>query len=762
MKSKEISIFRLFKFSITAALTLTIIALIFGTGIASAESGTIDLTVYSEIPSYLTAIGGGRLDNQNLASFEVFSFDTAHYNTIDEFWVIVNPVVFSLTSNYTFFDCEYGCIGTGSVTYNKLGGIILWDFNPGFQVTASEFKLNYEESFFNTLNFNVGNVGSAYDTSPPTITKPMFVMHHTNYAYYEIDTPYTLNYNGTFGSLLSETYNIEYISSGEIQKFYGTITKSGLLQSKNIIESASLIYTQEYSFNNLTYNTPIMDYHDGLYINLTLSDGNYTRVLINSTGVPGYEPTPEITINPETHGGLLWNKNNYSTMEIGTLSYQYDSGLFENWFSHWITIYSNDNEVQKFEDLGVSGSISYQFPSPGSYSSKYYKCLFLICIFPSLLDEKTVQVSNGAPTQIFPASAYEAGIPKNISYYLNPYTDGDFFFEAWNEGSKKYVPVGGSWGTPTGHGNKSFTCGLITTYKIKLGDAVAYTKCIVNNSNAPYNISTSFLNISSTTPNLLDYLNVEYGISSSVWIGNEFYLKVYDKNNVNVFTYLISKQYQDIPFFLTYTAHDGFDMVVSTGINTISMQYKNGTVISSKTFTVSEINDNGYGLIFDKNLFCTGEKIKFKYYAPASVNLSLYKDEKYVGKMFLPASVNGNNSYFIHQIPGIYDVRLTYTGITYANGIITIDSCVLPIPGKTISPTDILGNVWFYASIITISFALAGGAVGGVIGLIGGFSIGVVFAFIAGFIPLWALFLFVLVIIVMLSLMISSKISGGN
>jgi hypothetical protein len=96
-----------------------------------------------------------------------------------------------------------------------------------------------------------------------------------------------------------------------------------------------------------------------------------------------------------------------------------------------------------------------------------------------------------------------------------------------------------------------------------------------------------------------------------------------------------------------------------------------------------------------------------------------------------------------------------YTGI--------IETADTPFNGDPASVgIDIFASTWFLGILIMVVFAIAGAQAAGIPGFVGGMGIGVVFTFIGGLIPLWALFVFVLIIILCVSIMMAGNVTGGG
>jgi hypothetical protein len=130
---------------------------------------------------------------------------------------------------------------------------------------------------------------------------------------------------------------------------------------------------------------------------------------------------------------------------------------------------------------------------------------------------------------------------------------------------------------------------------------------------------------------------------------------------------------------------------------------------------------------------------------------------------------------------GTYTVGLYETYLT-TNGLLDSDSWVIlnqssnlntiithPAPSGGIGGNDLpsqttsfLNSGMLPAMIILILFAGAGAVIGGVAGLMVGFGAGFIFASAFGMIPVWALFLFAIVIIVVFAITMGKGVTGGN
>lgn len=333
-------------------------------------------------------------------------------------------------------------------------------------------------------------------------------------------------------------------------------------------------------------------------------------------------------------------------------------------------------------------------------------------------------------------------------------------------------------------------------YTLKLYDArkdlVLDTKfiTIVNN---PRLIPVLLFNTSSISTDratyfINDYMTIDFKVDDANFTNYTIRADIYNFN-----TSTTTKQ-----FFTAFTNQtSSFETLVNSkvnmqcdrgiycwfepGNNQIQLVRYNDTfssVIASQNFTVSSTTVDGWGLSLSSQNVSTKETLTMKVIVPSGQTGKLQiRDPGFspnATKIYLVDNIGEGTQTYKTTITrvgtngfGYYEVEI----IDKSNNIVKMH---LPItvsrtPGAGETPTtpqskatDFLSSDMWPALIIMLLFAGAGVIMGGVAGLLAGFGGGFIFLAVFDMIPVWALFLFAIVIIVVFSIMMSRGIVGGG
>lgn len=285
-----------------------------------------------------------------------------------------------------------------------------------------------------------------------------------------------------------------------------------------------------------------------------------------------------------------------------------------------------------------------------------------------------------------------------------------------------------------------------------------------------------------------DYMTVDFTIDDANFTNYTIRADVYNFN-----TSTITKQ-----FFTAFTSQTGsFETLVNSkinmqcdrgvycwfepGNNQIQLMRYNDTysdIIAFQNFTVASTTVDGWGLSLSSQNISTTDTLTMKVIVPAGQTGRLQiRDPGF--------SPNATKIYTIDNIDAgtqTYKTTITRVGISgkgyYEVEIIDKSNEVvkmhLPItvtrstaaatPPTTIQDKtdDFLSSGMMIVFIILIVFVAAGAYIGGFAGAVVGFGGGFLFCASFGLIPMWALFLFAILIIAAFAFVASDKLTGGG
>lgn len=275
-------VMRLMRFSAATVVVLILISVIFNTGIASAESGSIN---FPSDFSYSKRYGYGPYVLEYLnPTLETFGFYNAGYNSISEVRFNVTPLGYgcliapsSAESDVSTFDIVSGGTGYGVVSFSKSLCYLKYVFSASTIINSNEFSIHINKPTFRS------NI---------TLNNPV----RTDYYALASDNPIYLKNNSggrvfsaaaigwmRADSVVSQSTYLDYTVTYPVSDYFQIdITKYALsADTKTIIHSADAIYQTETTFNDVSYEY-FGEYLKGIYLNVTTQTGSYRDVLIRA------------------------------------------------------------------------------------------------------------------------------------------------------------------------------------------------------------------------------------------------------------------------------------------------------------------------------------------------------------------------------------------------------------------------------------------------------------------------------------------------
>ncbi len=660
--------------------------------VATAETGSIvieDTKILNYTPTWSSTPSW-------YVNLSFILFDRSNYTAISSFHVHLFAPTFAHGFESSPFICYNGSTCTGIVYYDANSSAIYYALAPGGIFPTYRVDIHPETKIFD----NITTIDSYYYVWIPggfsctdTSYEGCFVtsVHSPVMLYERLAASTTVRgvpgdyHDVQVSSYGVDYYNVTYLPYGNL--FQIALTKNILLYSKYYFLSDTTKYGNETTYNNDSSDDYVFTYADGLYLNATLGNGYYNKVLVNSTGISGYVPPQEpIVVDPVTGVGMIFSSSSYIIGSTANLS----------WIRTISTPITLQDRIEIKNQDGVivsqlinppdTGFIKFIVNDPGTYTAQFIRCSFF-CVLTYKLAEATTTVLPDQPSYILVNSSIYAGKAENITYYngvngkinnLNVY-----YLDALSESyilTDAYLSI--IIGTET---TKSFTCSKIGRYKfeLELSGAIAYSQCTQSNNYAQYNITTSNLTLSSYSLAFGDWFTYSYRIDSVNWTGNITRISVLDKNSIEVYNATLPMQKEDIVNLMVSDTLDSSNyMRFGDGTNNIRMITNKGIILDNHTVTVSSINKDGYGLTV-KDTMCTKDSKTFTYYAPDKVNITIYDaNNKIVKNLALNLSVLGK-TIPITLGAGEYEIRLySSDNLLQMSRKTTVNSCTAAtIPG---------------------------------------------------------------------------------
>lgn len=549
------------------------------------------------------------------------------------------------------------------------------------------------------------------------------------------------------------------------------------------VEITDMGSTMNYVFTNLSNGTVIST--QNVADTTTSTTNNAIKLQSTSASTFYFDNIVVDGVSPTASTVISWNQNQYNINDVGTISYTISSSFWDFISSYKIDIIKDGNVVKTFEGITQSGTVQYQFISQGAYEAQLVKTILFVS--DTQLGSDTAYVVK-VNDYIFVNNGVPVGVPFNVSYKYGstPAIQGElnsFILEFFNNGdfeSYKTVSVGNN----AIDGGTTYTTNISVSkeglFRIWLfdpskGKLTSTTFTAVAGSITPEtNITRSYIRLDNTVYGSGDLMIANIGIDNTNYTNSSRskYLIAYnyDTGEYSPVTFELIRQVDTIQFYVD-------DLRLDNGNLTLIMQYTAGGSnfnITNTNFSITSINNEGYGITMDKTTVCPSDKVKFGLFAPGRAIYEVEWNSPKVSSIILDNKSFNMNLTRYFQFPnfvGWYDIRIKEesTGDWKITKSITVKECKenATLPGAT-PPTaqsqtdDLLSSGMFMALVFMILFGGMGAMIGGLGGTIIGFSAGFIFSSIYGLVPVWALFLFAIVVILVFAIFAGKGWSGGG
>ena len=508
----DIPIIRIIRWFLACVIAFIISAFIFGSGIAAAESGSIQIDDLQTKSYTLT-----QADDLGV-NWTRINFDTTDYNSISSFHIKSTSTTFINNFESTYFNVVSCGSGNGYLYYDKNYSTIYFAFSPGFIATCTPVILNY--SNMNVIN-NITHTNTR-TTVTPGAGNPVIVGNPS----YNVGG----DYQATVSTIATDYYDIKYLSGG---LFSVNITKNQYISSKYFILGQSSIYSQETEFNKTNITGAIFTYNDGLILNTTLQSGIYFRTTINTTGITS-APSPTDDYDPETGIGIVFDKTSYALGDIANISWIRTKATPTGYIDSIVIIKPDGSEEELISSPPDSGYIKYLMSPSGSWKVEFRRAL--LGLFPTILKYDTAAVGAEGPSYIYVPAAVGAGKLFNATYKIGFTQTSSPWIKTyiWENEDWQYQNVFTAPGTKGIEYNASILVTKPGKYLIKLCDSLlgckasTSTEAFFNGSDITINVSSSNITLDKTTYSYGETMTVKSAVDNTNWTTKQIITEYYD------------------------------------------------------------------------------------------------------------------------------------------------------------------------------------------------------------------------------------------
>lgn len=798
---KDISIMRIFRYALAVMLVLTIAA--YSNPANANDVGTVTIQGASIRADYTLDTGRVISPATISSNWNVIYFDQASTNHLVDFKVVLHPVWTATNlTNSSFFTITTNGSGTGFISYdNKQANAsefaLYYFFDPGAVFTQSPITITLQKDILTNIVLAPAQTSFCSQNDLSSVkpiglysgggggcgaTRPM--------------TSAVIYSRANVGTTTNNSYNVTYFNNS--QAFSIEITKEAIGTKVQLYDDFANIYFTEPNFNTNT-TSYFNNSNQGLTLNITTADGGQAILVINHS--PSFVNIPTTPGSGGSASGQVYY--DYTTATIGS-AYGTNASISSANFSALNTYYIYAYDVfgnivtgspQSFNTQTYSNGRFWTFNRSGTYTANLSYCGFLDILCTSGITAKT-QLDSA--TIYIPPASYAFSVTTNAANYQ---PGGTMVITASNPSpNPAYITAFGetgiidsiAWNTlvPAG-GSTSFT----RTIPISLPKG-AYTINMATTQNYNPIVAQATFNISSPA-------NTS-GILSVLWEENLYLLgrvgALTTTTGFNASTLTITSP-RGVSISYTYPALSTNSTLVTlneVGLwkarivdsgNASNFSQQNTTVTAGNPTdneTIDQCMSAATYVCWDKKQYEQGQAytINFRQVPRITDLLNPYIEIiNPSGTIIYSRTVNGsydsNANIYTGSISGSFSPQAS-TGIYFARlknsnllgGNETLAESATEVIGRTAAVTatpsiqqntnNLLSGNFITIILVMLAFAGVGLQLGGFMGSVLGFGSGFIVLSVLGIMPLWALYLFAIMLIVAFAAFVGKTFTGGG
>ena len=713
---------------------LLITFLLFGANVAQAESGSYMVTDSQVKTNYSNSNGVGPIT----PNWDTFLFSNGNWDSISRLEYLEDSGVlgFAHQSNGTAFSCYYGCVGTGTVSYDAVNKRITWLFDPGFSVTSGYFKVNYAVNIFLDVSTTV------YDgqgSNAVTTAKPIMVNANgaSNYSY-----------GGSYTAAVSTTTTESYVVSYPVSGYFSASITKGTKETIDSFENSSSVIWKESVLNTENIVGHIDQYTAGLWINSTLSSGAYTKTLINATNASGV--SHDVT-KPSSGASIAWASKSYILGDQARFSWAVSDADWV-WYKRFAVKYYDPDAINvatEFINIGSQmGNYSFTTKKAGNYTAYICQDLVFIC---DNLGSDTMGVMPKSSSYILVNNTVQAGVLNTVTAvygynplnlygttridvnYFNPTTNKYYLESTSCIVATCYAPSANIYYTVNikPHNEGQYRIDLIDTTSSNPGGILAsrYVTSVAAPLVTSIDVLNSYVNLSRHNFSYGEVLAGDYAVNTTNFTSYKILLEIVnlDRNiktmsvlitdPIGTFSGIIKTSDQNCFYGISCVVENNVIPAIS-GYNQIKIVAKNDTftdTLATNTFTVQDVDLYGYG-IKTKPTACVKTAVEVQVFMPGPSNLSIESSD---GRNIRTFNLNRSGSVtWKPTFIDIYNLNLKDGAVSKFTSAINITGCegnvtVTPVSGVVAGGqvADLLANNVFWSFIFTAGMMIAVGIV---------------------------------------------------
>jgi hypothetical protein len=753
-------------------IMIAIFALIFMGYPVSANTPTSgSISVSNETHANYSNTSWTTLGYSNYENYTRFVFDYTDFNTLTNYTIydVSHLINYRQQAETTTFTCVTNCTGGGTASYSNYLFQLQWVWTPGSVITGSPIKIAYSHPIFNNLSVPgaLGTTSYMYQTLPKIYginSEPMYVFNDTTGGAGSCSTAVPCALTGTrsssvvkffdFGGIFSSgtvtnTYNVTYLQNGF---FDMNIGKTGQqIFTNDIVHSQTLTIFSESTFNNNSFEV-LGQTQDGLYLNVTMSTGDYNDALINSSGTGIVIPTPTPTppqIPSGQNAAIAFDASSYNIGATGTLTTNTSFGFFDI-NSYRVDFYSNSNPlINQFpiDKSQTSQNFVVQFPLEGLYTANIVKTVPIIGDY--IIANDTADVIRGTGSLTVPITV-ATGKNFSVNYTLNYIAQANNMCGLGGTGIfAVYQPDGSIQAQLYLLNSNQLTQGTTFTVNMSVPKAGTYILQLRDCSNGvvatsipfnavqssvppEFNISTSYVNLTTETIYSGDVITGIWGVDNTNYSSFPIYYELQNYSTGTILRIPLTGQKGTISQITT-----GYDLIhlmlvtglIPAGLNKVSLRAdtgNSGTELAYENFTFSTLTASGYDVSVDKSCVAPGNPVNIHAIVPSGLASSVVIFQTSNTGSFGQNTYHISNTTTLTFIPhavdeysvSVIDTNDDIQKATYFTS--TRVSCINGVPGLTPTPIPtsmqasktasdlggLLQNNMFWALVFIVGIAL--------------------------------------------------------